>query len=231
MNADGFVFEALVCGYGDTMVVRGVSGCARPGQVLAVLGRNGVGKSTLLKALAGFLPLSGGRVLWRGRDLAAVPAHRRLALGIAYAPQEDVVFGELSVGDNLWLHLPDRSSERYAEPLAAFPRLRERMRQRAGSLSGGERKLLSFTRAIGLAAPLTLFDEPTEGVQAENIEHMGRLIRARRDAGASFVLVEQNLSFVESVADEVVVLDHGSCVLSGALAGLGRDRLEGFLTV
>jgi ABC-type branched-subunit amino acid transport system ATPase component len=228
---DGFAFEQVVCGYGDTMVVRGVSGRLAPGRVLGVLGRNGVGKTTLLRALAGFLPLAEGHVHWRGRDLAGIEAHERLGLGIAYAPQENAVFGELSVADNLWLHLPDRGRSRYAGAFAAFPLLEQRLRQRAGSLSGGERKLLSFARTLGLAAPLTLLDEPTEGVQPENIELMARLVHQRRAAGASLVVVEQNLSFIEAIADDVLVLDHGETVAAGSMAALGRQAIEAHLVV
>jgi ABC-type branched-subunit amino acid transport system ATPase component len=231
MSETGLSFEGVVCGYDDTMVVRGVSGRVEAGQVLAVAGRNGVGKSTLMKALAGFLPVSRGSVRWRGSDLAGLPAHARLAAGLAYAPQENVVFGELSVAENLWLHLPDRRAARYAHALAAFPRLQERSRQRAGLLSGGERKLLSFTRTLGLEARLSLLDEPTEGVQPENIDRMARLIAAAKAAGRSFVIVEQNLGFIEQVADEVIVLDHGECVLAGRIEDLGRDRLERHLIV
>ncbi|WP_439517409.1 ABC transporter ATP-binding protein [Hydrogenophaga sp.] len=226
------VFENIVCGYGDTMVLRGVSGRVAPGRVLGVLGRNGVGKTTLLRALAGFLPLAGGQVQWAGRDLRGVAPHRRLAQGIAYAPQEEVVFAELSVQENLWLHLPERQGDRYAALLAQFPRLAERMGQRAGSLSGGERKLLSFTRTLGLRADLSLMDEPTEGVQPENIERMAALLRQRCDeAGAAFIVVEQNLSFLMSVADDVLVLDHGDCVLQGAVSTLAREALEAHLVV
>ena len=231
MSAKTLAFEDVVCGYGDTLVVRSVSGQVHAGQVLGILGRNGVGKSTLMKALAGFLALSDGSVRWQGRDLAGVAPHARLAAGIAYAPQENVVFGDLSVADNLWLHLPDRDPHRYAQALAAFPRIQERLRQRAGSLSGGERKLLSFTRTLGLQAPMSMLDEPTEGVQPENIDRMARLIADARAAGRGFVIVEQNLRFIEQVADDVLVLDHGECVLAGPLAELGRERIERHLVV
>ena len=226
-----FAFEQVVCGYSDTMVVRGIGGQVAPGRVLGVLGRNGVGKTTLMRALAGFLPLAGGRVTWQGRDLAAVEPHRRLALGIAYAPQENVVFGELSVADNLWLHLPDRGRERYADAFAAFPLLAQRLRQRAGSLSGGERKLLSFARTLGLASAVTLLDEPTEGVQPENIDRMAQWVRKRCAAGAGFIVVEQNLGFIEAIADDVLVLDHGEVVAEGPFTALGRDAIEVHLVV
>lgn len=229
------VFEDLVCGYADTVVVRGVTGRVAAGQVLGIVGRNGVGKSTLLKALAGFLPLTSGQVHWRQRSLAGVPPHQRLAAGIAYAPQENVVFGELSVAENLRLHLPAQDEAgyqaRYAALFAAFPRLTERLQQRAGLLSGGERKLLSFARTLGLQAQLALLDEPTEGVQPENIERMARLVAHMTSAGHGFAIVEQNLSFIEQVADQVLVLDHGEVVLAGPMAELGRESLERHLMV
>ncbi len=160
-----------------------------------------------------------------------MPAHARLASGIAYAPQENVVFGELSVGENLSLHLGERGLARYDSLLATFPRIKERLRQRAGLLSGGERKLLSFTRTMGLQAPLSMLDEPTEGVQPENIDRMGRIICELKSTGSCFLIVEQNLTFIEQIADDVLVLDHGECVLNGSLSNLSRSDIERHLLV
>ncbi|MES2532952.1 MAG: ATP-binding cassette domain-containing protein [Pseudomonadota bacterium] len=228
---DALTFDDLSAGYGDTTVLRHVSGAVRAGEVLCVLGRNGVGKTTLMRALAGFLPLMGGRVAFGPLDLARRPPHARLSAGIAYGPQEDIVFTELSVGDNLRLHLPDGDLARYARYFDAFPRLKERTAQRAGSLSGGERKLLAFTRTLALEAPVSLLDEPTEGVQPENIDRMSRLVRLRAEAGARFVIVEQNLSFVLQTADQVLLLDHGAVVAGGPIAQFPREALEDHLAV
>ncbi|QDL38070.1 ABC transporter ATP-binding protein [Rhodoferax sediminis] len=224
-------FRDVVAGYGDTQVLRGISGSLQSGQVLGVLGRNGVGKTTLMRALSGFIPLMEGEVGAAGLDLADVPPQHRLAAGMAYAPQEDTVFGDLSVSENLRLHLRTRDMSRYQPYFQAFPRLEERAAQRAGSLSGGERKLLSFTRTLGLLAPLSLMDEPTEGVQPENITKMAVLLRARCEAGAAFVVVEQNLSFLMQISDHVLVLDHGECVAGGPLALFTREKLESYLVV
>ncbi len=230
-GAGGLAFDELHGGYADTTVVRGVSGTVGPGQVLGVLGRNGVGKSTLLKMLGGVVVPSAGRVLWDGADVTRMALQRRLGRGISYTPQDDIVFGELSVADNLYLHLENRNPARYAGLQQAFPLLAQRQAQRAGTLSGGERKLVSFARALALEAPLTLLDEPTEGVQPENVERMGRLVRERCTRAASFVIVEQHLEWVMSIADTLLVLDHGEVVLRGAAAELSRADVERHLVV
>lgn len=224
-------FEQLTGGYGDTTVLRGVSGSVAAARCLGVLGRNGVGKSTLLRLLTGGLTPFSGRATWQGGDLAGLPMFRRNRLGISYAPQESVVFDDLSVLDNLTLHRASRSIDGYARYFEAFPRLRERLRQRAGTLSGGEKKLLSFVRVLAERKPLAILDEPTEGVQQENIAHMAELVRARKAEGGAFVIVEQNLWFLEAVMDSVLVLDHGQAVAQGPADSFGRERLEAFMQV
>jgi ABC-type branched-subunit amino acid transport system ATPase component len=225
------VINEVVAGYGDTKVLRGVGGRIGSGEVLCVVGRNGVGKTTLMRALTGFIPLMGGSVVFNGNDLAKVRPHARLSKGIAYGPQEDTVFAELTVDENLRLHQATSDLAHYRPYFEAFPRLVERRDVRSGSLSGGERKLLAFSRTLALKADLTLIDEPTEGVQPENVDLMSKLVRSRCDEGGAFVIVEQNLSFVLSTADHVLVLDHGEVRATGPLERFSRAVLEGHLVV
>ena len=160
-----------------------------------------------------------------------MPTYKRNQLGISYAPQEHAVFDDLSVRDNLVVHLPSPSLAPYDSYFEAFPRLAQRLHQRAGTLSGGEKKLLSFTRALAEGSTLILLDEPTEGVQEENIQLMAQLIRVRMRQGAAFLIVEQNLSFLEAIMDEVLVLDHGRCVARGSASRYTRETLASYLQV
>lgn len=224
-------FAGLKGGYGDTTVLRGVDGSVQDGQTLAILGRNGVGKTTLMRLLTGYLQPFSGEVAWKGKAYGRLAPFKRSRLGLAYSPQEGVVFDELSVADNLVLHLDSRDLSRYAPYLEAFPRLRERLRQRAGTLSGGEKKLLAFVRVLAEGKPLSLLDEPTEGVQQENIDLMAMLLRQRAAQGAAFIIVEQNLGFLQQVMDTLLVLDHGQCVAQGPAVEFDRTRLAGFLHV
>lgn len=218
MSAPGgllFEFEAVSGGYGGGIVVDDVSGAVVPGQALCVLGRNGVGKSTLVRLLYGLLALRGGQVRFRGEPVAGLAPDAMSRRGIGYGPQERVVFDGLSVRDNLTLMRPDRTVDHLASYFERFPRLAERLTQRAGTLSGGERKLLAFVRLLAEDKPLTLIDEPSEGVQRENVEHMAALVNARKAAGGAFLIVEQNLDLVSAIATHWLVLDHGRTVLEG----------------
>jgi branched-chain amino acid transport system ATP-binding protein len=211
--------ENLTGGYGEIVIVSNLSLSLLQGQALCVTGRNGVGKSTLVRLVTGALRPASGRVVFEGADLTFAPAHGRARQGMGYAPQEGVVFDTLSVAENLTLHHRDRSLDRYRELFAMFPRLPGRLGQRAGTLSGGEKKILSFCRALAEDTRLVILDEPTEGVQPENIALMAEAINRAKAAGRGFLIVEQNLSLVEAVADEAALMDHGQCIYtySGAV--------------
>lgn len=224
-------FEGLGGGYGDTQVLRGVSASVAPGEVLGVIGRNGVGKTTLLRLLGGTLQAMTGTVRLGDLCLDGWPAHRRQHAGLATMPQERLVFDPLTVRENLTLHRADRSLARYAELFELFPRLHERLALPAGRLSGGEKKLVAFARTLADAAPVTLLDEPSEGVQPENLQRMAACIDTRRQAGAAFVIVEQNLNFLLPLLQQVLVLDHGEVVRAGSAGPADREVLVQHLRV
>ena len=222
MTAPRFDFAGLVGGYGGSVILRGVGGAVDAGQVLFVLGRNGVGKTTLAKLLMGFLLCRAGSIRIDGADITRLAPPERRRAGISYCPQERVVFDELSVRDNLFLMAPPEAAGRLDRLAALFPLLAERREQRAGTLSGGEKKMLSFARAAIEDHRLVLLDEPTEGVQAENIERMETVIREQCARGVAYVVVEQNLTLAERLADRWLVMDRGEVVMEGA----GRVKRE-----
>jgi ABC-type branched-subunit amino acid transport system ATPase component len=224
-------FAGIAGGYGDVVVVRGIDGAVAAGEVLCVIGRNGVGKSTLLKLLFGQLPCREGSVRFDGRAIDGTPSARRRALGISYCPQERPVFDDLSVRDNLTLMRADRSLDAFAPYFARFPILERRLEQHAGTLSGGEKKILSFVRGLAEAQPLLLLDEPSEGVQWENIVHMAALIEAAKNEGRALVVVEQNLAFAELIADRYLVIEQGRVALAGQRGAINRQTLLGHLQV
>ena len=227
----GLRFSDLSGGYGGMTVVRGISGSVPKGCCLCVLGRNGVGKSTLLKILSGHLARLSGEASLDGVSLDGLSPDRRRRLGLSYAMQERPVFDGLSVRDNLTLMRPSGSLERHRPYFEAFPVLERRSSQRAGTLSGGERKILSFARAMSEDGAVTLLDEPAEGVQAENIRLMKDFILERKAKGGGFLVVEQHLRLAEAIADELLVMDHGASVLQGRASGIGRDLILSRLEV
>jgi branched-chain amino acid transport system ATP-binding protein len=224
-------FDAVAGGYGDVDVVRGVSGQAARGEVLCIIGRNGVGKSTLLKLLFGLLPCRSGSIQFEGQTIERLEASRHRALGISYCPQERSVFDGLSVRDNLTLMRAERRLDAFEPLFRRFPILPRRLAQHAGTLSGGEKKILSFVRGLSEAQPLLLLDEPSEGVQWENIEHMAASIAEAKAGGRSFVVVEQNLAFAERIADAYLVIDQGRVVRAGRHGEIGREQLLAHLHV
>lgn len=230
-GAPSLAIQSLSGGYGSGIVLRDFSEEVTAGEAVCILGRNGVGKSTLLKLVAGLLKPASGSVVLNGRDLAEISPARRVGAGMSYGPQERVVFDDLSVAENLTLMQRRADIAPFALYFEAFPRLSERLSQHAGTLSGGEKKLLSFTRVLSEQTGFVLFDEPTEGVQYENVMRMADLIKARKRTGTAFIIVEQNLGFVEAVADRLVILDHGEVVLRGYASSVSRDDIIKHITV
>ena len=230
MTGPLFSFSGITGGYGATTVVRGVGGAVEAGEACCVLGRNGVGKTTLMRLLTGHLPLRSGTATFGGQPLDGLAPDERHRLGLVYCPQDRPVFDNLSVRENLTL-MASMDADRHAPLLAAFPILEARMAQSAGTLSGGERKILSFARGIAETGRLLLLDEPSEGVQQENVERMAGFVREAKEAGRALLVVEQNLSFALEIADRVIVMDRGEVVLAGAAADIDEETLAAHMHV
>ena len=210
----------LRCGYGAAMVVHGVDLEIGAGEVLALLGKNGMGKSTLLKAVMGFLPLQSGEIGLFSEDVSGMPPHLLARRAIAYSPQEQALFQDLTVEENLKLVVRDRQVlKRGVERVGAyFSFIPQRLRQRAGTLSGGEQKMLLVARALLGRPRLMLIDEVSEGLQPSVIGRLASVLRAERaETGCSILLVEQNVGFALSVADRFAVLQSGEIVETGAV--------------
>lgn len=201
--------KGLSGGYGDITIVREVSFSVSKGEVVCLAGRNGVGKTTLMKLLSGTLPLATGHISLDGRSVSGLNAFERQQKKISHGLQEQSVFGGLTVWDNLSLTGKWGKSPLVHRLLEAFPIIEKRYDVQAGKLSGGERKLVSFCRAIAENGLLTLLDEPTEGVQPENIQRMGEVILEQAKKGRSFIVAEQNLTLIDQIASDCWVMDHG----------------------
>ena len=227
--------DALRCGYGEATVIRDVTLTVGSGEALALLGKNGMGKSTLLKGIMGFLPRQGGTVAFDGQVLSSGEPHRLAELGIAYSPQEQAVFQDLSVEENLRVAVPDRQRLREGIERSAgyFPFIAQRLRQKAGTLSGGEQKMLILGRALMARPRLLLLDEITEGLQPSVIERISGVLQAeRRTAQIAMLIVEQNVAFALKTADRYAVLERGELAEQGRTDEAGAQaRIIGRLGV
>ena len=226
--------EGVSSGYGAVSIVKGVSLSVAPGEIVALLGKNGMGKTTLLKTILGMVALRGGAITVGGQALAGLSPARLVALGVGYAPQEQPLFQDLSIRDNLRLAVPsDRMLPEALERLFGhFPFLKDRLAQRAGTLSGGEQKMLILGRALMLRPRLLLIDEISEGVQPSMVERLRGVLDAERAAGVSMLVVEQHVAFALALADRYAVLKLGEIVDSGpAGAPDAQARVIGHLAV
>jgi urea transport system ATP-binding protein len=211
--------------YGAARALRSVSVTARPGAVTCILGRNGVGKTSLLRAIVGQRPVSAGSILWEGADITKLSPVERARRGIAYVPQGREIFPLLTVQENLETGFaPLKRSERVIprEVFTLFPVLKDMLGRRGGDLSGGQQQQLAIARAMIMQPRLMLLDEPTEGIQPSIIKDIGRAISYLRGLGQiAIVLVEQYLDFARELGDQFVVMERGAIVYSAT-----RDTLE-----
>jgi len=220
--------EDLHAHYGKSHILRGVSFTVERGEVVSLLGRNGSGRSTTLKALMGLVSPTGGRVQLAQRQLAGARPHTICRAGLAYVPEEREVFANLTVDENLRMgeQPPVAGAQRWttAQMFDYFPRLKERRNTKAGSLSGGEQQMLTICRAL-LGNPLAiLIDEPTEGLAPKIVAQVGESIEDMRRRGLSVVLVEQKLAIALKVSSRVCVMGHGRIVYTGSPQQILADR-------
>ncbi|MDN2675417.1 urea ABC transporter ATP-binding subunit UrtE [Janthinobacterium sp. SUN033] len=222
--------------YGSSHTLRGINLSARKGECLALLGRNGVGKTTLLKCLMGVLPVAQGKVLFHGHDITKLAPHARAKLGIAYVPQGRDIFARLTVEENLLMGMAVKRGRQAAriDPhvYELFPVLKEMLQRRGGDLSGGQQQQLAIARALLAEPQLIIFDEPTEGIQPSVIKDIGRVISLLKQRGdMAIVLCEQYFDFARELADEFIVLSRGSVVASGNAEQMDGEEVKRHLAV
>ena len=208
---DALEISALDCFYGEVQVLHGLSLSLRQGEVLCLLGRNGAGKTTTLKAIMGLVPARAGSIKLGTTELTGLPAHEVPKAGIGYVPQGRRLFAEMTVAENLEIGLMARGkgAETRERVLDLFPLLRERLRQRSGTLSGGEQQMLAMARALCIEPRVLLLDEPTEGLMPSMIARIRETVAQLRGHGVSTILVEQRVDAVLSLADRVSFVENG----------------------
>ncbi|MBU8545989.1 MULTISPECIES: urea ABC transporter ATP-binding subunit UrtE [Roseomonadaceae] len=220
--------------YGASLCLRGVSLEAQPGKVTAVLGRNGVGKSSLLRAIMGLEKVRAGSITWEGRDVTRLGPAERARAGIGYVPQGREIFPFLTVQENLETALAaaPRGSGVDSEVFDLFPILRQFLRRRGGDLSGGQQQQLAIGRALCARPRLLILDEPTEGIQPSVIKDIARVIRhLAKDRGMAVILVEQYYDFARELADSIAVMVRGEVALGGPAGTLDEVAVRKLLTV
>ncbi len=227
--------EKLNVYYGESHILRDVEVEVRPGQVVCLMGRNGVGKTTLLKTITGRLAARSGKVSLGDREVTKLPSFKRARLGLGYAPQGREIFGQLTVYENLLIGLDGcRNGDRSVpeEIFELFPVLKQMLKRKGGDLSGGQQQQLAIGRALVSKPTMLLLDEPTEGIQPSIIQEIERAIRRLRDRGTvGILLVEQYLDFAQRLADAFAVMEKGEIVKRGPIAELTPDVIKRHLAV
>ncbi len=224
----------LSSGYGTSKVINDISFALAQSEVLAVVGKNGMGKTSLLKTIVGFLPAWQGSIGLAGRDVTRMPPHLRRRLGMVYVPQEHALFQDLTIRDNLRLGLlSDDDFESALEDVGRwFPVLTQRLQQRAGTLSGGEQKMLIVARALMAKPAVLLLDEVTEGLQPSLVDRLSDVLtRFRRDIGTSMVVIEQHLPFALGIANRYLVFKRGEIVDSACIDNEAAQRIEAHMRI
>jgi urea transport system ATP-binding protein len=220
--------------YGGSHILRNIEFEVAPGKVTAVLGRNGVGKTTLLKCMMGLLPVASGSITFCGRDITRAPSYQRVRAGIGYVPQGREIFPKLTVEENLRMGMATRPGSEPIPPriFEMFPVLGQMLRRRGGDLSGGQQQQLSIGRALAMGPKLLILDEPTEGIQPSIIKDIERVIRALAATGEmAILLVEQYYDFARSLADSYLFMERGEIVMRGEGTNMDLDGVRKALAV
>jgi urea transport system ATP-binding protein len=226
--------NGLHSGYGRARVLFGVDLTLAAGNMLCVLGRNGVGKTTLLNTIMGVIPPAAGRVSFDGHDVTRMPTHKRVRLGMGYAPQGHDTFPHLTVRENIAVTVegsPRASRQAADEAMDLFPRLEPLLGRPAGLLSGGQQQQLAIARALITRPRLLILDEPTEGIQPSIVEEISEAIARLHAGGMSVLLVEQYLDFAKRLADRVAVMDGGAIVWTGDSEQLADEAIRRMISV
>jgi len=219
--------------YGESEVLHGLDLNVAPGEIVAIMGRNGMGKTTLMKTLMGIVPAKSGQVAIEGAKVTDMKPYQRVANGIAYVPQGRMIFSSMTVQENVETGLTSTGEKSVPEDIyELFPVLLEMKNRRGGNLSGGQQQQLAIARALASKPKVLLLDEPTEGIQPSIIREMARTLRRIRDEkGLSIVVSEQVLSFALDVADRVVVIENGAFVHDSPREGIDEAKVSKFLSV
>jgi len=225
--------SGLHVAYGSSEVLHGLNFTVAPGEIVAVMGRNGMGKTTLMKSLMGIVPQSSGAVMVDGADMSGAKSHQRVKGGLGYVPQGRMIFSTMTVRENIETGLTVTGESQVPEDIyELFPVLLEMKGRRGGNLSGGQQQQLAIARALASRPKVLLLDEPTEGIQPSIIREMGRTLKRIRDEkGLSIVVSEQVLSFALDIADRVLVLENGDLVHDEPVDGADEARIAKYLSV